>query len=63
FLSINPEEALRKTIGRFQKRFSYVEDALHRQGRQMCDATPEEMDALWEQVKTEEKESKKEGAI
>lgn len=63
FLSINPEEALRKTIGRFQKRFSYVEDALHAQGLQMCDATPEEMDVLWEQVKKEEREVEKEGVF
>lgn len=55
FLSLNPEEALRKTINRFQKRFSYVEDALHELGRHMSDATIEEMDALWDQVKSEER--------
>ncbi|MDD5285768.1 MAG: nucleoside triphosphate pyrophosphohydrolase [Desulfuromonadaceae bacterium] len=55
FLSLNPEEALRKTISRFQKRFSYVEDALYREGRQMSDATLDEMDILWEQVKKEER--------
>lgn len=55
FLSLNPEEALRKTIGRFQKRFSYVEDALDRQGRHVSDATLEEMDSLWEQAKQEER--------
>src|SRR6185369_11744624 len=35
FLSINPEEALRKTITRFQQRFMYVEDSLHSRGQQM----------------------------
>jgi len=55
FLSINPEEALRKTISRFQQRFGYVEETLHGQGRQMKEATLAEMDALWEEAKLREK--------
>lgn len=51
FLSINPEEALRKTINRFQQRFSHVEDTLHGQGRRMNNASLEEMDRLWEEAK------------
>jgi tetrapyrrole methylase family protein/MazG family protein len=54
FLSLNPEEALRKTISRFQKRFEYVEEALISQGRQMQDASMSEMDILWEQAKSAE---------
>ena len=57
FLSINPEEALRKTINRFQQRFGYVEETLHGQGRQMKEATLAEMDALWEEAKLREKEA------
>lgn len=55
FLQLNPEEALRKTIGRFQKRFSYVEDELHRQGVPMQKASLEEMDVLWEKAKKMER--------
>ncbi len=55
FLSINPEEALRKTITRFQQRFQYVEDGLHGQGRRMNEATLTEMDVLWEEAKQREK--------
>ncbi|HTP64235.1 MAG TPA: nucleoside triphosphate pyrophosphohydrolase [Geobacteraceae bacterium] len=51
FLSINPEEALRKTIARFMDRFSYIEDALHTIGMQMKDATLDEMEKLWEEAK------------
>ena len=51
FLSINPEEALRKTITRFQKRFQYVEDSLHAQGRQMSTTPLADMDRLWEEAK------------
>ncbi len=57
FLSITPEEALRKTINRFQQRFGYVEETLHGQGRQMKEATLAEMDALWEEAKLREKEA------
>ena len=58
FLNLNPEEALRKTIARFQKRFSYVEDELLRQGVPMQNATLDEMDVLWEQAKCAERNSK-----
>lgn len=58
YLSLNPEEALRKTITRFQKRFSFVEAELFRRGVHMQNATLEEMDALWEQAKRIEYESK-----
>ena len=54
FLQLNPEEALRKTIIRFQKRFGYVEAELHRQGVAMQNATLEEMDELWEKAKRAE---------
>jgi tetrapyrrole methylase family protein/MazG family protein len=55
FLSINPEEALRKTITRFQKRFSHVEQKLISQGRPMSTTSLEEMDRLWEEAKELEK--------
>lgn len=58
FLHLNPEEALRKTITRFQKRFRYVETELLRQGMQMQNATLEEMDLLWEKAKNVERKSK-----
>lgn len=55
FLSLNPEEALRKTINRFKKRFSYVEAGLQSQGVPMQDATLEEMEKLWEMAKNAER--------
>ncbi len=54
FLSLNPEEALRKTINRFVQRFSYIENALHSNGIELNDATLEEMDRLWEEAKATE---------
>ena len=56
FLSIDPEEALRKTIQRFTRRFSHVEESLHARGVAMQSATLAEMDLLWEEAKAREKE-------
>ncbi|HEX8961042.1 MAG TPA: nucleoside triphosphate pyrophosphohydrolase [Geobacteraceae bacterium] len=57
FLSLDPEQALGKTIARFTARFTYVEESLHAAGRSMKDATLEEMDHLWEEAKRKERES------
>jgi len=51
FLSIDPEEALRKTITRFQNRFSHIEESLHTNGRHIQDASLHEMEALWSEAK------------
>ena len=56
FLSINPEEALCKTIGRFVGRFAHIEETLHSRGVRINDATLEEMEALWEEAKNRDKE-------
>ncbi len=58
FLSVNPEDALRKTIARFMKRFSHVEDSLHSQGMALQDASLEQMDVLWEEAKKVERDKK-----
>ncbi|MCE1226881.1 MAG: nucleoside triphosphate pyrophosphohydrolase [Geobacteraceae bacterium] len=54
FLSLDPEEALRKTIARFQSRFSHIEDRLHATGRHLQDASLDEMEALWVEAKARE---------
>ena len=51
FLSVNPEEALRKTINRFETRFSHIEETLHARGVNLKDASLEEMEALWQEAK------------
>lgn len=54
FLSLDPEEALRKTIARFQNRFSHIEDRLHATGRHLQDASLDEMESLWVEAKLRE---------
>ncbi|MGB9428293.1 MAG: MazG nucleotide pyrophosphohydrolase domain-containing protein [Gammaproteobacteria bacterium] len=50
-LSLDPEQALRGTNRKFQRRFRAVEAQLAAQGKRPEDATLEEMDAIWEQSK------------
>lgn len=59
FVSLCPEDALRKTIDKFQRRFQYIESELPKRGKKLGEASLEEMDELWEEVKREEKEKKK----
>lgn len=55
FLKVNPEDALRGTIEKFSRRFRQVEEAFRLQNRSLADASLEEMDAVWEEVKKREK--------
>jgi len=54
YLSVDPESALRKTNRKFRRRFNWLEDRLREQGRSLEEATLEEMEALWQQAKTQE---------
>ncbi len=54
FLSLDPEEALRKTIARFSRRFAHIEEALQARGVPMKDATLEDMEKLWQEAKEKE---------
>jgi ATP diphosphatase len=51
----DPESALRTTNVKFERRFAYIERALEAQGRTPQQASLEEMDALWNAAKAEEK--------
>jgi MazG family protein len=52
YLSVDPESALRKTNGKFRRRFGWLEEQLREQGRTLEQATLEEMETLWQQAKT-----------
>jgi len=55
FLSLTPEEALRKTIDRFTSRFSHIEQTLQGQNISLKDATLHEMELLWQEAKVLER--------
>jgi uncharacterized protein YabN with tetrapyrrole methylase and pyrophosphatase domain len=62
FLRINPENALRGTIGKFTKRFQYIERGLRSRGKDIHDSTLKEMDQLWEESKNKRGRGKKKSA-
>ena len=55
FITVNPEEALRKTIARFIARFQYIEEELARRGSTPGQVTLAEMDALLREMERTER--------
>jgi MazG family protein len=51
FLRIDPEQALRKSNGKFRKRFGYVEARLGEMNRPIKDSNIDEMEMLWQEAK------------
>ena len=51
FLRMDPEEALKKTIEKFIRRFHYIERSLHKKGKSCHQSNLIEMDQLWEEAK------------
>lgn len=51
FLEVNPEEALRKTIGKFMQRFHKIEQALEEKGGDLGSTPAEELERLWNEAK------------
>ncbi len=54
-LGVDPEAALRATNAKFTRRFEAVEAKLAARGKTPSDSDLEEMDALWEEVKKEQR--------
>ena len=50
-LGIDPESALRKANEKFTKRFEALEAWFHSRGRSVHDASLEEMEEVWQQIK------------
>lgn len=59
FLGHSAEEALDGTIHKFIRRFQEIERRLHAQGREMTACSLAELDAIWDQIKREERQLKK----
>ena len=51
FVDVNPENALRSTIEKFERRFRYIETELKKAGKDIHDSTLEEMDEHWNKAK------------
>ncbi len=55
FLQVDPEEALKKTIDKFESRFHYVETSLQKARKPFHESNLIEMDRLWEESKKNER--------
>ena len=53
---IDPEAALRRTNAKVERRFAAIEDRLSERGTSPEEARLDEMDALWDEIKAEEKQ-------
>jgi tetrapyrrole methylase family protein / MazG family protein len=51
FVKVNPEEALRKCIDKFKKRFNQIETELSKNGKKLKDTSLEDMDEIWNRAK------------
>lgn len=51
FLKLDPELALRRANEKFEARFRAMEQEAARSGRKLAEASPAELDALWERAK------------
>ena len=54
-LEVDGEAALRATNAKFERRFRAIEDALRARGRDLEDASLDEMEALWQEAKAAER--------
>jgi len=55
YLSLDPESALKKTNRKFKRRFQWMEEQLRGNGRAPQQASMDELEALWQQAKLQEK--------
>jgi tetrapyrrole methylase family protein/MazG family protein len=51
FAGADAEAALRASLGKFTKRFAYIEQALAERGKTPAESTLAEMDGLWDEAK------------
>ena len=54
YLAVDPERALRHTNRKFRRRFSHVERGLRQSGKELAEATLEEMERHWQESKGSE---------
>ena len=54
---VDPDTALRRTNAKFERRFGFIERTLAAQGRSLDQASLEEMDALWNDAKAQERDA------
>ena len=56
WLKVDPENALRDANNKFYRRFTYIEQRVREDGKEMTDYTLDELEAFWGEAKALEKE-------
>ncbi len=51
FVQVNPEDALRKSVDKFSKRFRFIEKKMKEEGKDIHHSTLAEMDKYWDEAK------------
>jgi uncharacterized protein YabN with tetrapyrrole methylase and pyrophosphatase domain len=57
YLTLDPESALRKTNRKFRRRFQWMEQRLHENGKTPEAVSMDELESLWQQAKQHERQS------
>jgi len=55
--NVDAEIALQKATAKFRDRFNQVEDELNRSGKKLGEADLAELDGIWEEIKSKEREA------
>ena len=54
FIKVNADDALEHANNKFKRRFTYIEEKAKEMGKSVADMTLAEMEALWQEAKSEE---------
>ena len=55
FLKVDPEQALRRAVAKFERRFRALEEAVQARGEEVAALSLAALDAVWDEVKAREK--------
>jgi len=54
FVSVNPDQALRRTIQKFIHRFQFIENTLREKDEKISEKKLDELESLWQLAKSSE---------
>jgi tetrapyrrole methylase family protein / MazG family protein len=54
YLAVSPEQALNRTTDKFIRRFTFMEERVHKAGKKLSDYNLAELDAIWDEAKANE---------
>ena len=55
FLNVDPEQTLRQSTEKFERRFRALEEAVRTSGREISALSLQELDTIWDEIKAREK--------